>query len=54
MLRLAFVVMKNDDGFVIMKNIQGGEHVWCENYEQNLFVYFEGYLEQIADKRDIE
>lgn len=25
-----------------------------ENYEQNLFVYFEGYLEQIADKRDIE
>jgi hypothetical protein len=28
-LRLAFVVKKNDDGFVIMKNIQGGEHVWC-------------------------
>jgi hypothetical protein len=26
---LAFVVEKNDDGFVIMKNIQGGEHVWC-------------------------
>lgn len=25
-----------------------------ENYEQNLFVYFEGYLQQIADKRDIE
>jgi hypothetical protein len=23
------VVKKNDDGFVIMKNIQGGEHVWC-------------------------